>query len=180
MESWQECSSIKWMNEWMFNVTPARKTDWLLGVRKRLLLYQDNVPVHTSTVAIQKCGFQLVNDWMNECLTTPQHEKQIGYWVSEKGKCMKWSNLSKTHPILLIWLPPTTTSSQKMQKELGSHHFARDDDDMNALDHFLMDSNDAFYICRCICSITTGLSVLMYGRTMLKNGCIWFSKTDSF
>ena len=27
---------------------------------------------------------------MNECLMTPQHEKQIGYWVSEKGKCMKW------------------------------------------------------------------------------------------
>ena len=26
---------------------------------------------------------------MNECLTTPQHENQIGYWVSEKGKCMK-------------------------------------------------------------------------------------------
>ena len=26
---------------------------------------------------------------MNECLTTPQHEKEIGYWVSEKGKCMK-------------------------------------------------------------------------------------------
>ena len=26
----------------------------------------------------------------NECLMTPQHEKQIGYWVSEKGKCMKW------------------------------------------------------------------------------------------
>ena len=23
---------------------------------------------------------------MNECLTTPQHEKQIGYWVSEKGE----------------------------------------------------------------------------------------------
>ena len=27
---------------------------------------------------------------MNECLTIPQQEKQIGYWVSEKGKCMKW------------------------------------------------------------------------------------------
>ena len=27
---------------------------------------------------------------MNECLTRPQHEKQIGYWVSEKGKRMKW------------------------------------------------------------------------------------------
>ena len=27
---------------------------------------------------------------MNECLTTSQHEKQIGYWVSKKGKRMKW------------------------------------------------------------------------------------------
>ena len=27
---------------------------------------------------------------MNECLTTPHHKKQIGYWVSEKGKGMKW------------------------------------------------------------------------------------------
>ena len=25
----------EWMNEWMFNDTPARKTDRLLGVRKR-------------------------------------------------------------------------------------------------------------------------------------------------
>ena len=24
------------------------------------------------------------NEWMNECLTTPQHEKRIGYWVSDK------------------------------------------------------------------------------------------------
>ena len=29
---------------------------------------------------------------MNECLRTPQHKEQIGYWVSEKGKCMKWLN----------------------------------------------------------------------------------------
>ena len=28
------------------------------------------------------------HEWMNECLMTPQHEKQIGYWVSEKGKCV--------------------------------------------------------------------------------------------
>ena len=27
---------------------------------------------------------------MNECLTTPQHENQIGYWVSEQGECMTW------------------------------------------------------------------------------------------
>ena len=30
---------------------------------------------------------------MNECLTTPQHEKQIGYWVSEKGKCTVKGNI---------------------------------------------------------------------------------------
>ena len=30
---------------------------------------------------------------MND-LTTPQHEKQIGYWVSEKGKRMKWLHMS--------------------------------------------------------------------------------------
>ena len=30
------------------------------------------------------------HEWMNECLTTPQHEKQIDYWVSEWDKCMKW------------------------------------------------------------------------------------------
>ena len=30
-----------------------------------------------------------MNEWMNECLTTPQHEKQIGYWVSEKGKIIQ-------------------------------------------------------------------------------------------
>ena len=37
---------------------------------------------------------------MNECLTTPQHVKQICYWVSKKGKCMnqnvqvkQWKNM---------------------------------------------------------------------------------------
>ena len=29
---------------------------------------------------------------MNECLTTPQHEKQIGYWVSEKVTKRKEGN----------------------------------------------------------------------------------------
>ena len=24
---------------------------------------------------------------MHDCLMTPQQEKQIGYWVSENGKC---------------------------------------------------------------------------------------------
>ena len=37
---------------------------------------------------------------MNECLTTPQHEKQIGYWVSEKGKCMKWLYNKKSKNII--------------------------------------------------------------------------------
>ena len=30
------------------------------------------------------------NEWMNECLMTPQHKKQIGYWVSDKRK-MQWN-----------------------------------------------------------------------------------------
>ena len=30
-----------------------------------------------------------------------------------------------------------------MKKELGDHHFARDDDVMNAVNHFLRDQNDA-------------------------------------
>ena len=32
-----------------------------------------------------------------------------------------------------------------MKKELGGHNFARDDDFMNAVDHFLRDQNGAFY-----------------------------------
>ena len=55
------------------------------------------------------------------------------------------SNLSKTHPILLIWLPLNTTSSEKLKKEFDGHHFARDDDVMNAVDHVLKDQNGAFY-----------------------------------
>ena len=57
------------------------------------------------------------------------------------------SNLSKTHSLLQIWLPLTTTSSckRKQKEELGVHHFARDDDVMNAVDHFLRDQNGAFY-----------------------------------
>ena len=38
---------------------------------------------------------------MNECLTTPQHENQIGYWVSEKGKCMKWLYNKKLKNIII-------------------------------------------------------------------------------
>ena len=32
-----------------------------------------------------------------------------------------------------------------MKKELGGHHFARDDDVKNAIDHFLRDQNDTIY-----------------------------------
>ena len=54
-----------------------------------------------------------MNEWMNECLTTPQHEKQIGYWVSEKGlkegvKEMFYLTMHSTHfvdgyMVLGIW-----------------------------------------------------------------------------
>ena len=53
---------------------------------------------------------------MNECLTTPQHEKQIGYWVSEKGKCMKWFSyegfvVADCHNTNIIRPPLLTTLS---------------------------------------------------------------------
>ena len=36
-------------------------------------------------------SYVVTSEWINECLMTPQHEKQIGYWVSEKEKeCMTW------------------------------------------------------------------------------------------
>ena len=35
----------------------------------------------------------------------------------------------------------------EVKKELGCHHFARDDDVMNAMDHFLSDQNGVF-LCR--------------------------------
>ena len=57
----------------MFNDTPAWKTNWLLGV-------------YITSLDVCVCG----GEEMNECLMTPQHGKQIGYWVSEQGKCMKW------------------------------------------------------------------------------------------
>ena len=52
----------------------------------------------------------LSNEWMNEYLKTPQHEKQIGYWVSEKGKCMKWFCQMKTNTntLSLKWPLPWT------------------------------------------------------------------------
>ena len=37
---------------------------------------------------------------MNGCLTTPQHEKQIGYWVSEKGKCINGYIIKKMKNII--------------------------------------------------------------------------------
>ena len=49
----------------------------------------------------QNNGYWLLDQnklyWINGCLTTPQHEKQMGYWVSEKGKRMKW--LYKTNEV---------------------------------------------------------------------------------
>ena len=39
---------------------------------------------------------------MNECLTTPQHEKQIGYWVSEKGKVL-FNDALNTFLFTVIW-----------------------------------------------------------------------------
>ena len=60
--------------------------------------------------------------------------------------CQRWpwllsnnvdSSLSKTHSILLIWLPLITSSSLKWKtKKLGGNNFARDQHVVNAVHHF--------------------------------------------
>ena len=83
----------------------------------------------------------------------------VEHWLERESSrtmllhtCSQWpwllsrnvdSNLSKTHSILLA--PSDYYLYPQINKELGGHHFARDDDDdMNAEDHFLRDQNDAF------------------------------------
>ena len=49
---------------------------------------------------------------MNECLMTPQHEKQIGYWVSEKGNGYEASHLVLGNVTMFTWsvnVTPTST-----------------------------------------------------------------------
>ena len=44
------------------------------------------------------------NEWMNEYLTRPQHKKQIGYWVSKKGKRMKWPCSNRIKSLVNVYL----------------------------------------------------------------------------
>ena len=114
-------------------ITGAFYADLLIQLREKIrqirrgklpngvLFHQDNAPAHTSTVAmaaIQKCGFQLVED--------PPYSPDL--------------------------VPSDYYLFPEMKKELSGHHFARNDDVMNTLDHNLRNQNGAFY---------TELSVLM-------------------
>ena len=65
-----------------------------------------------AVAAIQKCGFQLVED----SLAYSPDLASYDYYLFPK-----------------------------MEKELEGHHFARDDEIMNAVDHFPRDQNGAFY-----------------------------------
>ena len=49
------------------------------------------------------------------------------------------------HPDMWIPTPSDYYLFPKIKKELGGHHFARDDDVTKAMDHVLMDQNGAFY-----------------------------------
>ena len=46
---------------------------------------------------------------MNECLTTAQHKKQIGYWVSDDGDQSKTS-VHQADTVLLIYASPITVN----------------------------------------------------------------------
>ena len=75
----------------IFNDTLSTFYLWLHGIG-HMLKYNSDSERGNLLPPLHGDSFQLAarNEWMNECLTTPQHEKQIGYWVSVKGKCMKW------------------------------------------------------------------------------------------
>ena len=125
--------------------------------------------------------------------------------------CPKWlwllsrnvdSNLLKTHPILLIWLPLTTTSSQKLKRSLvviilpdmkeGNVLFNDAfntfflmviwhwNDDMNAVDHFLMDQNGIFYTEAIHLLHDRWIKYVNIRGQYVENDCIWFSETDLF
>ena len=56
------------------------------------------------------------------------------------------SHLETQHSLPhLLWFNPLYYLFPKMKKVLRGHNFARSDDVMNAVDHFLRDQNGAFY-----------------------------------
>ena len=70
----------------------------------------------------------------------------------------------------LILVPSDDYLLPKMNKELGGHYFSRDDDVMNAVDHFPRDQNGAFY--------TEGIR-LLHGRCTTCVNARW-TKTDTW
>ena len=82
-KEWKNEWKEGWMKEWM-NERKEGWKEWWMNERKKERMNK------CLTAPRLKNNNRLLGEWMNECLKTPQHEKQIGYWVSEKGKCMKW------------------------------------------------------------------------------------------
>ena len=67
------------------NNTMAFPVEWRVNYMGAILGRDQNV-THFYQLWRDKFKTSERHEWMNECLTTPQHEKQIGYWVSEKGR----------------------------------------------------------------------------------------------
>ena len=79
---------------------------------------------------------------------------------------ISWSPLGRM-PLPTAWCYPDLAPSDyylfpKMTKELGGHHFARNDDVMNAVVHLLRYQNGAFYT-----EVTHLLSVSIYVEKLM-------------
>ena len=62
---------------------------------------------------------------MNECLTTPQHEKQIGYWVSDKNGKLKPKKEGRKEKMFYL----TTHSTHFILRLYGVGHMVKDHTD---------------------------------------------------
>ena len=80
---------------------------------------------------ILRFGVESCQEEYSSIRTTLWHTRQQWPWLLSRNVD---SNLSKTNPILLIWLPLP-------EKKKEGHNFARDDDVTNAVDHFPRDQN---------------------------------------
>ena len=85
-----------------------------------------------------------MNELMNECLMTSQHEKLIGYWVSEKGNCDKVSQMNfKKNKKFFFCCSKKLTESVIILAGMSSYHHnlhsagAAANLGMNLMKHFI-------------------------------------------
>ena len=89
---------IKWQNKFLIQASSVKYTPIThpprIGIRIRVQFIigkMSRLVMNSVRVGII---FMVWNEWMNECLTTPQHKKQIGYWGERE---MFYLTMHSTH-----------------------------------------------------------------------------------